>query len=37
MEVGSDVKILLSCREGCDVEHKATGMKNGAAVIDANL
>ena len=37
MEVGSGVEILLSCREGCDVEHKATGARNGTAVIDADL
>jgi len=37
MEVRSDVKNLLSCREGCDVEHKATGAKNGTALIDADL
>ena len=37
MEVGSDVEILLSCREGCDVKHKATGTSNGMAVIDADL
>jgi len=37
MEVGSDVEILLSCREGCDIEHKAMGAKNGTAVINADL
>jgi len=37
MEVGSDVEILLSCCKGYDVEHKATGAKNGMAIIDANL
>jgi len=37
MEAGSEVEILLSCCEGCDIKHKATGTKNGLVVIDADL
>jgi len=34
---GKRCQKFMSCREGCDIKHKATGTKNGLAVIDADL
>jgi len=34
---GKRCQKFMNCREGCDVEHKATGAKNGTAVLDADL